>query len=76
MTALYKNLSFSPPLLPLQNIFLVMLRSLLTTRLPTTSIASRALSTIQKPKTPVDLAHISDNAGAVSQVNNETFIIK
>ncbi|EIE82693.1 hypothetical protein G6F46_002158 [Rhizopus delemar] len=44
-----------------------MLRSLLTTRLPTTSIASRALSTIQKPKTPVDLAHISDNAGAVSQ---------
>ncbi|KAG0741671.1 hypothetical protein G6F57_007645 [Rhizopus arrhizus] len=44
-----------------------MLRSLLTTRLPTTSIASRALSTIQKPKTPVDLAHISDNAGAVSE---------
>ena len=45
-----------------------MLRSVLTARLPTI-VPSRALSTIKPPKTPVDLAHLSDNAGAVSQVN-------
>lgn len=35
----------------------------------TTALNVRAISTaIQPPKTPVDLAHLSDNHGAVSEV--------
>lgn len=45
-----------------------MLRSVFSTRI-TTLAPARALSThIQPPKTPVNLGHLSDNAGAVSEV--------
>ena len=45
-----------------------MLRSVFSTRISTLTPA-RAFSThIQPPKTPVNLGHLSDNAGAVSEV--------
>lgn len=49
-----------------------MLRSVFSVRL-SAIVPARALSTqaIQPPKTPVNLGHLADNAGAVSEVSSD-----
>jgi hypothetical protein len=69
------------PLCQLVDLQYQMLRSVISTTTKsrfTPALTVRALSTsIQPPKTPVNLAHLSDNHGAVSEVtlHNNCLII-